>query len=104
MVVCVFYIAFCTRDRGCSAHSAFPAPSTFQGVKDDANLGRIAPRECETVSGRHCEEHLRRSNPACCFAAPKLDCFRLRPSSYGGQVASLAMTISKTRASWLFEN
>jgi hypothetical protein len=27
------------------------------------NFGRIAPRECETIS-RHCEERLRRSNPS----------------------------------------
>src|SRR6202011_932433 len=30
---------------------------------------------------------LRRSNAAFCFSAPKQDCFRLRSSSYGGQVA-----------------
>src|SRR6476661_3025640 len=27
MLVCVFFRTNCTRDRGCSAHSAFPAPS-----------------------------------------------------------------------------
>ncbi|SHJ98091.1 hypothetical protein SAMN05444159_2081 [Bradyrhizobium lablabi] len=30
---------------------------------------------------------MRRSNPAFCVPAPQLDCFRLRSSSYGGQVA-----------------
>src|SRR3982074_2896009 len=39
---------YCTRDRGCSKHPAFPAPSIgreiFQG------LGRIAPRDREVVS------------------------------------------------------
>ena len=25
---CAFFCAFCTRDRGCSAHPAFPAPSS----------------------------------------------------------------------------
>jgi hypothetical protein len=38
----------------------------------------------EAISGRHCEERQRRSNPAFSFAAPKLDCF-----------ASLAMTVSR---------
>ena len=27
MLVCAFFAQFCTRDRGCSAHPAFPAPS-----------------------------------------------------------------------------
>ncbi len=31
MLVCVFLCASCTRDRGCSAHPAFPAPSVFGG-------------------------------------------------------------------------
>src|ERR1700675_4058970 len=31
MLVCVFLCALCTRDRGCSAHPAFPAPSVFKG-------------------------------------------------------------------------
>jgi hypothetical protein len=30
MLVCVFVCAFCTRDRGCSAHPAFPAPSVLR--------------------------------------------------------------------------
>ena len=43
-----------TRDRGCSAHPAFPAPSVFQGAKRHANLGRIAPRERSDIfSCRH---------------------------------------------------
>src|ERR1700730_12145467 len=47
---CAFSIRIsCTRDRGCSAHPAFPAPSTSRRVKDDANLGRIAPRDCGCV-------------------------------------------------------
>src|SRR5882757_5543283 len=42
----------CTRDRGCSAHPVFPAPSRFQRVKIEANLGRIAPREYGRTSSR----------------------------------------------------
>jgi hypothetical protein len=80
---CAFFTrAFCTRDRGCSAHPAFPAPSDFRVRKFLANLGRIAPRGRRCFR-RHCEERKRRSNPASFFAArQKLDCF-----------ASLAMTI-----------
>ena len=31
MLVCVFLCAICTRDRGCSVHPVFPAPSDFRG-------------------------------------------------------------------------
>jgi hypothetical protein len=30
MLVCAFVCAVCTRDRGCSAHPAFPAPSVLE--------------------------------------------------------------------------
>ena len=40
MLVCAFFVRNCTRDRGCSAHPVFPAPSVFEGGKRDANLGR----------------------------------------------------------------
>src|SRR5258707_14023830 len=36
--------------HGCNRHPAFPAPSTFSKGKVDANLGRIAPRECGRAS------------------------------------------------------
>ena len=36
MLVCVFFVQSCTRDRGCSAHPAFPAPSLFQRVAIDS--------------------------------------------------------------------
>src|SRR5580704_1772615 len=32
MLVCDFLSTLCTRDRGCSAHPAFPAPSFFRGT------------------------------------------------------------------------
>src|SRR5258708_39046782 len=44
MLVCVF-LQFCTRDRRCSAHPAFPAPSVIIGRNFLAKLGRIAPRD-----------------------------------------------------------
>jgi hypothetical protein len=31
MLVCAFLCAICTRDRGCSVHPVFPAPSVFGG-------------------------------------------------------------------------
>src|SRR4029453_1428878 len=33
MLVCVFLCANCTRDRGCSVHPVFPAPSVQEGGK-----------------------------------------------------------------------
>src|SRR6267154_5014764 len=42
-----FFVHVCTRDRGCSAHPAFPAPSDARGRKRKAKLGRIEPRECD---------------------------------------------------------
>ena len=47
---CAQLLLHCARDLGCSVHPAFPAPSDYRGRELDANFGRIAPRECETVS------------------------------------------------------
>src|SRR6266545_3488192 len=55
MLVCTFVSANRTRDRGCSKHPVFPVPSDKEGANEHANLGRSAPRECETISIRHCE-------------------------------------------------
>src|SRR5258706_2699309 len=38
----------CTRGCGCNGHPAFPTPSV--GRKIQAQLGRIAPRECGPAS------------------------------------------------------
>ena len=64
MLVCAFPVHHCARDRGCSAHPVFPAPSTVSGANEMANLGQRLSRECGSMPHRHCEEHLRRSNPA----------------------------------------
>ncbi len=48
MLVCRLPPHFCTRDRGCSAHPAFPAPSLFEGERN-ANLGQDMPRDRECV-------------------------------------------------------
>src|SRR6188474_1782771 len=50
MLVCSFVSANRTRDRGCSKHPVFPAPSVFdEGGKLIANLGRKAPRDREVI-------------------------------------------------------
>jgi hypothetical protein len=50
MLVCVLPNNNCTRDRGCSAHPAFPAPScSLRGWQSNSNLGRNAPRDREAV-------------------------------------------------------
>jgi hypothetical protein len=85
MLVCVFLCTFCTRDRGCSVHPVFPAPSCFEG-KDFAvkpRTHRVAgTRRC--VSTRHCQERscppkpafgrrrMRPSNPFFLYAAPSI--------------------------------
>src|SRR2546426_5842888 len=43
MLVCAFLCANCTRDRGCSVHPVFPAPSDFEGkVKSKPRADRAA--------------------------------------------------------------
>src|ERR1700675_93835 len=41
---CAFFLPFCTRDRGCSAHPAFPAPS-FRGGQRHAKTSGASRRE-----------------------------------------------------------
>src|ERR1700675_955140 len=55
MLVCAFLCAYCTRDRGCSAPPAFPAPSDFRWCDVLENLARIGRRDREAVccEGRH---------------------------------------------------
>src|SRR5258707_1051709 len=50
-------------------------PLMFRGYWFMHDSGAFAPRGRGGIPRRHCEEHLRRSNPAFYFAAPKLDCF-----------------------------
>src|SRR5882757_4321756 len=95
MLVCAFFCATCTRDRGCGVHPVFPAPSVVDEGELDANLGRNAPRECGPISSwlfeirigslaRHCEE---RSDEAIHLSASgDMDCF-----------APLAMTLREER-------
>src|ERR1700736_4863392 len=55
MLVCVFFAQFCTRDRGCSAHPAFPAPSDFKARNYGHNSGewrREMAKSCPSSSLR----------------------------------------------------
>src|SRR5215204_7061 len=54
MLVCSLVSANRTRDRGCSKHPVFPAPSVFEEGKRDANLGRNAPRARSHTLYRDC--------------------------------------------------
>jgi hypothetical protein len=53
MLVCVILCAFCTRDRGCSVHPAFPAPSLLHEGGVVAKLGR----ECAARTRRCVSTH-----------------------------------------------
>ena len=77
MLVCVSSHNLCTRDRGCSAHPAFPAPSVSLGRKFSLTtraLRAAGMRRCVWLSLR-----AQRSNPP--RRAESMDCF-----------AALAMT------------
>ena len=63
-----FFAHPCTRDRGCSKHPAFPAPSVEGQLP--ANLGRES-RECEVMFISHCE----RSEAIHASASCEMDCF-----------------------------
>jgi hypothetical protein len=61
--------------RAAAGASAPGIPHALTGRTILSKLGRFASRDREIVSTRHCEERMRRSNPAFCRAAPKLDRF-----------------------------
>jgi hypothetical protein len=52
MLVCAFSVRNCTRDRGCSVHPVFPAPSDFGGTNEDVKLGQMMPRDRECLASR----------------------------------------------------
>src|SRR5687768_3272206 len=83
MLVCVITRAICTRDRGCSAHPAFPAPSILRD-NDRQTSGKSRRENADVyllfkagskLSQRHREEHLRRSNPSYDRYRCEMDCF-----------------------------
>jgi len=50
MLVCVFFALIAHETAGASQHPAFPAPSDLLGAEPKAQLGRIAPRDRDTMS------------------------------------------------------
>src|SRR5207237_10129181 len=71
MLVCILFSANGTRDRGCSVHPVFPAPSDKEGGKLMTNLGRKASRECGGSLSRRCE----RSEAIHVSSCRAMDCF-----------------------------
>src|ERR1700726_341727 len=49
MLVCVFYVHFARETAGAARTRLSLRPLLSRRVKDDANLGRIAPRDCGRV-------------------------------------------------------
>ena len=52
MLVCTFVCANRTRDRGCSKHPVFPAPSNSRGREFQASLGQFMSRDRERIFSR----------------------------------------------------
>src|ERR1700758_504029 len=59
MLVCSFLFSICTRDRGCSAHPVFPAPSLEGRLRP--SWDRLRPHFCGPMnlqnSGAACREN-----------------------------------------------
>src|SRR5882672_10094810 len=100
MLVCVFVCVLCTRDRGCSEHPVFPAPSDFWATNEDANLGRSAPREGETVSTVIASE-AKQSMPR---HKERMDCFASLAMTWRGRCAlntahtSIIISLARTQS------
>ena len=71
MLVCAFLVRNCTRDRGCSVHPVFPAPSDFRGGQQTMQNSGERCREKAKLYPRHCE----RSDAIHLFACCAMDCF-----------------------------
>src|SRR5258708_28626824 len=85
MLVCVFFAQFCTRDRGCSAHPAFPAASDFKARKFMQTSGASRRENADSCPSTSLRGALatKQSIFSLCGA---MDCF-----------ASLAMTVAYQR-------
>src|SRR6266702_8438128 len=67
MLVCAFSCAYCTRDRGCSAHPVFPAPSFLgEGQKFTHNSGALRSEIASTCLDM--ESNRRESNGRTCLS------------------------------------
>jgi hypothetical protein len=63
MLVCALLCAHCTRDRGCSAHPVFPAPSHDGEGQEITHNSGVSRREIEDSCALHFQRW-RRSEPA----------------------------------------
>src|SRR5258708_14661110 len=86
--------------RAAAGASAPGIPHALLGGRFLNDSDAIAPRDREALSRRHCEELLRRSNPALAPGSTKLDCFRLRSLSYGGHVPETAIRPACAPTRW----
>src|SRR3954467_9843693 len=72
MLVCIFFSANRTRDRGCSKHPVFPAPSIFEEGQRKMQTSGDQRRERANSFSRHCERseaiHLSTCGTMDCFA------------------------------------
>jgi hypothetical protein len=101
MLVCVFYLHFARETAGAARTRFSLRPLLSRRVKDDANLGHIAPRDRETLFTRHCEPTGRANARPMTGSAKQsivplcraMDCF-----------ASLAMTVCKKSHALPFAN
>ncbi len=83
MLVCDFFCAICTRDRGCSGHLVFPAPSSSKRARTFSKprahrVARTRSRICcwkiQPVSLFDSSLRAKGSNPEC-LRGNSLDCF-----------------------------
>src|SRR6266542_3442728 len=86
MLVCIFVCANRTRDRGCSKHPVFPAPSLNSGGQTKMQTSGEVRRENANLYPRHCE----RSEAIHLSPIRDVDCF-----------ASLAMTWIGSGTHWI---
>jgi hypothetical protein len=87
---CAFFCALCTRDRGCSVHPVFPAPSDWRGraIQSKTRAKRAARsrshvcRHCERSEAIHSSLFLSCGGMDC-FACARNDGSRLRCAGAG---------------------
>src|SRR6266704_1272443 len=64
MLVCAYNAQFGTRDRGCSVHPAFPAPSMFEGRQRICKARAKHAARTSTYVSTSLRGAKRRSNPS----------------------------------------
>jgi hypothetical protein len=84
MLVCTFVCANRTRDRGCSAHPVFPAPSVFEGEDFQQNSRNVCgeiENPCFAVIASEAKQSMGRHEERMdCFVGPVIFLVKLRDS------------------------